>query len=212
VLEPIQGEAGVRVPPPGYLVAAREITRRHGTLLILDEVQTGIGRTGEWFAFQHEGVMPDVVTVAKGLAGGFPVGACLGYGAASELLGPGSHGSTFGGNPVAAAAALAVLDTVEREGLLDNAGKVGEVLSNGIDALGHPLIDGVRGAGLLLAIGLTEPVAAQGARTALDTGFIVNPVTPDALRLAPALILSAEQAASFVAALPQILDAARSAP
>jgi acetylornithine/N-succinyldiaminopimelate aminotransferase len=216
VLEPIQGEAGVLVPPDGYLTAAREITSRHGTLLVLDEVQTGVGRTGDWFAYQHENVRPDVVTVAKGLAGGFPIGACLGFGAAADLLGPGSHGSTFGGNPVAAAAALAVLNTVEREGLLDNVGKVGEQIRSGAEAHGHPLVAGVRGRGLLLAIELTAPVSAQAAAAALDAGFIVNPVSADALRLAPPLVLSGDEAEAFVDALPSILatirDLERSAP
>jgi acetylornithine/N-succinyldiaminopimelate aminotransferase len=211
VLEPIQGEAGVRVPPAGYLRAARQITNRHGAMLVLDEVQTGIGRTGEWFAFQHDGVRPDVVTVAKGLGGGFPIGACLGFGRAADLLGPGSHGSTFGGNPVAAAAGLAVLETVERDGLLDNVGKVGDQLRRGVESLGDPLVAGVRGRGLLLAIELTTPVATQAAAAALDAGFIVNPVSSDALRLAPPLVLSGDQVESFVGALPSILDTIREA-
>jgi acetylornithine/N-succinyldiaminopimelate aminotransferase len=211
VLEPIQGEAGVRVPPAGYLRAARQITSRHGALLVLDEVQTGVGRTGEWFAFQHDGVRPDVVTVAKGLGGGFPIGACLGFGRAADLLGPGSHGSTFGGNPVAAAAGLAVLETVERDGLLDNVGKVGDQLRRGVESLGDPLVAGVRGRGLLLAIELTTPVATQAASAALDAGFIVNPVSSDALRLAPPLVLSGDQVESFVSALPSILDTIREA-
>jgi acetylornithine/N-succinyldiaminopimelate aminotransferase len=211
VLEPIQGEAGVRVPPAGYLRAARQITSRHGALLVLDEVQTGVGRTGEWFAFQHDGVRPDVVTVAKGLGGGFPVGACLGFGRAADLLGPGSHGSTFGGNPVAAAAGLAVLETVERDGLLDNVNKVGDQLRRGVESLGDPLVAGVRGRGLLLAIELTAPVATQAAAAALDAGFIVNAVSSDALRLAPPLVLSGDQVESFVGALPSILAAIREA-
>jgi acetylornithine/N-succinyldiaminopimelate aminotransferase len=211
VLEPIQGEAGVRVPPAGYLRAARQITSRHGALLVLDEVQTGIGRTGEWFAFQHDGVQPDVVTVAKGLGGGFPIGACLGFGRAADLLGPGSHGSTFGGNPVAAAAGLAVLATVERDGLLDNVNKMGDQLRRGVESLGDPLVAGVRGRGLLLAIELTTPVATQAAAAALDAGFIVNAVSSDALRLAPPLVLSGDQVESFVGALPSILDAIREA-
>jgi acetylornithine aminotransferase len=211
VLEPIQGEAGVRIPPAGYLRAARQITSRHGALLVLDEVQTGVGRTGEWFAFQHDGVRPDVVTVAKGLGGGFPIGACLGFGRAADLLGPGSHGSTFGGNPVAAAAGLAVLETVERDGLLDNVGKVGDQLRRGVESLGDPLVAGVRGRGLLLAIELTTPVATQAAAAALDAGFIVNPVSSDALRLAPPLVLSGDQVESFVSALPSILDTIREA-
>ena len=208
VLEPIQGEAGVRVPPAGYLIAAREIASRHGALLVLDEVQTGVGRTGEWFAYQHDGVLPDVVTVAKGLGGGFPIGACLGFGPAADLLGPGSHGSTFGGNPVASAAGLAVLDTVDRDGLLDNASKVGDQIRRGVETLGHPLVAGIRGRGLLLAVELTRPVAAQAAGAALDAGFILNPVSLDALRLAPPLVLTGDQAGAFVDALPSVLRGA----
>jgi acetylornithine aminotransferase len=207
VLEPIQGEAGVRVPPAGYLAAAREITNRHGALLVLDEVQTGIGRTGEWFAFHRTGIVPDVVTVAKGLGGGFPIGACIGVGPAADLLGPGSHGTTFGGNPVAAAAGLAVLHAIERDGLLANVKQVGARIRTDIPA--HPLLAGVRGEGLLLAIELAEPVANEVARVALEAGFIVNAVAPAAIRLAPPLILTDHQAQEFLAALPGILDEAR---
>jgi acetylornithine aminotransferase len=206
VLEPVQGEAGVRVPPSGYLAAARRITRRHGALLVVDEIQTGIGRTGEWFAFQREGIDPDVVTIAKGLGGGLPIGACIGFGDAGALLDAGSHGSTFGGNPIAAAAGIAVLDTIEAENLLANTRTVGERLRAGIGSLRHPLVAGVRGMGLLLAVQLTAPVAHRAAAAALRAGFIVNPVAADVLRLAPPLILSAGQAREFVTALPAILD------
>jgi acetylornithine/N-succinyldiaminopimelate aminotransferase len=211
ILEPVQGEAGVRVPPEGYLRVARQVTRRRGALLVVDEVQTGIGRTGEWFAFQREGVAPDVVTVAKGLGGGLPIGACLAFGDAAGLLGPGSHGSTFGGNPVAAAAALAVMDTIERDGLLVNARYVGDHLRAAVGQVGHPLISGTRGRGLLVAVELSEPVAPYVAAAALEAGFILNAVAPDAIRLAPPLILTADEADSFVAALPQILDNSREA-
>lgn len=203
VLEPIQGEAGVRVPPAGYLRAAREITSRHGALLVLDEVQTGIGRTGAWFAHHRDGISPDVITVAKGLGGGVPIGACIGLGDAAHLLGPGSHGTTFGGNPMAAVAGLAVLHIIERDGLLDNATRVGARLRDGLPS--HPLLAGARGAGLLVAIELTQPVASRVAAAALAAGFIVNPVAPDAIRLAPPLILSADQADEFLVALPEIL-------
>jgi acetylornithine aminotransferase len=211
VLEPVQGEAGVQVPPEGYLRVARQVTRRHGALLVIDEVQTGIGRTGEWFAFQREGVVPDVVTVAKGLGGGLPIGACLAFGDAAGLLGPGSHGSTFGGNPVAAAAALAVTDTIERDGLLANATDVGDHLRAAVGQVRHPLVSGTRGRGLLMAVELSEPVAPYAAAAALEAGFILNAVAPDAIRLAPPLILTMDEADSFVAALPQILDDSREA-
>jgi acetylornithine aminotransferase len=211
VLEPILGEAGVIIPPEGYLQAAREIATRHGALLVLDEVQTGIGRTGYWFAHQAVGVTPDVITLAKGLAGGMPIGACIGIGAAAELLEPGQHGTTFGGNPVCCAAALAVLRTIESEGLLGQADRVGKELSSGIDALGHPLVDSVRGAGLLIGIGLRAPVSAAVVSAARDAGFLVNNAVPDRVRLAPPLILSHEQAGEFLTALPGILDAAHSA-
>jgi acetylornithine aminotransferase len=217
ILEPIQGENGVIVPPLGYLAAARAITTKHGALLALDEVQTGIGRTGHWFAHQapggpDAGVEPDIVTLAKGLGGGLPIGACLAFGAAAELLGPGAHGSTFGGNPVSCAAALAVLRTIARDGLLDHVTRVGGRLKNGIDGLGSPLVSGVRGAGLLLGIVLTAPVAAAAvdalrdrAHSAGMQGFLANAPHPDVIRLAPPLILSADQADAFAAALGEAL-------
>jgi acetylornithine/N-succinyldiaminopimelate aminotransferase len=208
ILEPIQGEAGVVVPPPGYLAAAREITAARGALLALDEVQTGIGRTGHWFAHQTEGVAPDVVTLAKGLGGGLPIGACVAFGRAAGLFTPGSHGSTFGGNPVACAAALAVLRTIAADGLLDHVKRVGEQLRRGVEALGHPLVDRVRGAGLLLGVVLTAPAAAGTAEALREAGFLVNPVQPDVIRLAPPLILSAAQADALLAALPSALEAA----
>jgi acetylornithine aminotransferase len=209
ILEPIQGENGVVVPPAGYLAAAREICTTAGALLVLDEVQTGIGRTGHWFAHQAEGVEPDVVTLAKGLGGGLPIGACLAFGDAAELFGPGQHGTTFGGNPVSCAAALAVLGTIAGEGLLDHVKRVGERLRHGVEALGHPLVSGVRGAGLLLGITLTADVSAAVAGRLRDAGFLVNPVQPGAIRLAPPLILTLEQADAFLAALPDALEAAR---
>ncbi|GED11757.1 acetylornithine transaminase [Cellulosimicrobium cellulans] len=204
VVEPVQGEAGVRSLSPGYLVAARELTARHGALLVLDEVQTGVGRTGSWFAYQQPevggGIVPDVVTLAKGLGGGFPVGAVVAYGErAATLLGRGQHGTTFGGNPVAAAAALATLGVIERDGLLENVRTVGALLRDGIAGAGNPLVEDVRGRGLLLAVQLTRPVAADVARAALDAGFVVNAVASDAIRLAPPLILTPDQARDVVA-------------
>jgi acetylornithine/N-succinyldiaminopimelate aminotransferase len=206
ILEPIQGESGVLVPPPGYLTAARAITRAHGALLVLDEVQTGIGRTGAWFLHQTEGIEPDVVTLAKGLGGGLPIGACLVFGEWVDLFGPGSHGSTFGGNPIACAAGLAVLRTIEADGLLDHVKRVGERLRQGIEGLDHPLVAEVRGAGLLLGIGLTRPVSGAVVAGLRDAGFLANSPTPTAIRLAPPLIITADQVDDFVAALPGALD------
>ena len=206
-LEPIQGEAGVLVPPAGYLRAAREVTNRHGALLVLDEVQTGIGRTGHWFVHTAQDVRADVVTLAKGLGAGFPIGACVAFGPAAELLGPGSHGTTFGGNPVACAAGLGVLHVIERDDLLGNVRAVGARLRDGITGLGHPLVSGVRGEGLLLAIALERPVASAVVAALLDAGFVVNDVAPDAIRLAPPLVLGADEADQFLAALPAALDA-----
>ncbi|MGW1835246.1 acetylornithine transaminase [Streptomyces sp. BBFR2] len=211
ILEPLQGENGVVVPPPGYLRAAREITAATGTLLVLDEIQTGIGRTGHWFAAQEEGVEADVVTLAKGLGGGLPIGATLAFGPAAELLTPGSHGSTFSGNPVVCAAALAVLDTIERDGLLDHVKRAGERLRSGIEALAHPAVASVRGAGLLLGIVLTEPLAPQAQQAAQDAGLLVNAVAPDVIRLAPPLIVSDDDVDTFLRKLPGVLDTAREA-
>lgn len=205
-LEPILGEGGVLPAPDGYLAAARQLTRDRGTLLVIDEVQTGIGRTGAWFAFQHAGIVPDIVTLAKGLGGGLPIGAVLASGRAAGLLQPGQHGSTFAGNPICAAAALAVLDTVAHDGLVDHAATLGKHIAAGIEGLGHPLIGSVRGRGLLLGVVLTAPVAAAAAVAARDAGFIVNAPTADVLRLAPPLILTQAQADSFLHALPAVLD------
>jgi acetylornithine/N-succinyldiaminopimelate aminotransferase len=206
-LEPIQGEAGVVLPPEGYLAEARRIATAAGALLVLDEVQTGIGRTGAWFAHQREGVDPDVLTLAKGLGGGLPIGACLAFGDAASLLEPGQHGSTFGGNPISCAAALAVLDTIERDDLCGHAKRVGERMSSGVTQLAHPLVDHVRGVGLMLGIVLTAPVAALVERVARDHGFLVNAPAPDVVRLVPPLVLTDEQVDAFLAALPIVLDA-----
>ncbi|MDQ1294122.1 MAG: acetylornithine/N-succinyldiaminopimelate aminotransferase [Actinomycetota bacterium] len=210
-LEPIQGEGGVVPAPAGYLAAARAITREAGALLVLDEVQTGTGRTGHWFAHQDpalgQGIVPDVVTLAKGLGGGFPIGALVALGEGpSGLLGPGQHGSTFGGNPVAAAASLATLHVIERDGLLESVRKVGAHLTEGVLSCGHPLVAEVRGAGLLLGIGLRRPVAAAVCAALLEDGFIANAVAPDTLRLVPPLLLTVEQADTFLGALPRALD------
>jgi acetylornithine/N-succinyldiaminopimelate aminotransferase len=207
-LEPSLGEGGVVPPPAGYLAAARAACDEAGALLVLDEIQSGIGRTGTWFAHQAEGVRPDVLTLAKGLGGGLPIGACVGLGAAGTALRRGDHGSTFGGNPVACAAALAVLDTIEADGLLARAAATGQQLASGLAGLGHPLLGGVRGRGLWLAAVLTAPRAAEVEAAARAAGYLVNAVQPDAVRLAPPLILDAGQAAAFLTALPAILDRA----
>lgn len=212
ILEPILGESGVVVPPADYLAQARAITKEHGALLILDEVQTGIGRTGAFYAHQAAGIVPDVITLAKGLGGGLPIGAVLAQGAAAELLQPGMHGTTFGGNPVCAAAALAVLRTIDEEGLLAHVESVGKILIDGIDNLHHPLVDHVRGAGLLIGIQLTADVSAQVEESARAAGYLVNPAKPDVIRLAPPLVLTETQAENFLTDLPGILDAVRATP
>jgi acetylornithine/N-succinyldiaminopimelate aminotransferase len=209
VLEPLQGEAGVLSPGPGYLRLARELTTAHGALLVLDEIQTGIGRTGTWFAFQQAGVVPDAITLAKGLGGGVPVGALLTFGPeVSGLLTAGQHGTTFGGNPLASAAGLAVLGAIEEEGLLAHARRAGDHLAASVRGLDHPRITGIRGAGLLRAVTFDQPCSTALAAAARDAGFIVNPVAPDTIRLAPPLVVSTDQLDTFTAALPELLDLA----
>jgi acetylornithine/N-succinyldiaminopimelate aminotransferase len=204
VLEPIQGEAGVVEPPAGYLTAARRITREHGALLWLDEVQTGIGRTGTWMcAAADRDVSPDVVTLAKGLGGGLPIGACIGLGAAGELLQPGHHGTTFGGNPVACAAALAVLDTISAEGLLHRATVLGDLLREGVAT--DSRVTAVRGRGLLVGIDV-DVDAPRVVASARSHGYIVNATGPGTVRLAPPLVLGEDEAERFLAAWPAILD------
>ena len=210
-LEPTLGEGGVVPPPDGYLRAVRQACDQAGALLVLDEIQSGIGRTGEWFAHQAAGVVPDVLTLAKGLGGGLPIGACIGFGEAGTALRKGDHGSTFGANPVACAAALAVLDTIEQRSILGNVKTVGNSLASGIEATGHPLLKGVRGSGLWLAAVLTEDKAPAVYQAAQDKGFLVNAVQPDAVRLAPPLILTEAEAGEFTAALPAILAQAHEA-
>jgi acetylornithine/N-succinyldiaminopimelate aminotransferase len=210
-LEPTLGEGGVVPPPDGYLRAVRQACDQAGALLVLDEIQSGIGRTGEWFAHQAAGVVPDVLTLAKGLGGGLPIGACIGFGEAGTALRKGDHGSTFGANPVACAAALAVLDTIEQQNILGNVKTVGDALASGIEATGHPLLKGVRGSGLWLAAVLTEDKAPAVYQAAQDKGFLVNAVQPDAVRLAPPLILTEAEAGEFTAALPAILAQANEA-
>ncbi|EXG81376.1 acetylornithine transaminase [Cryptosporangium arvum] len=205
ILEPTLGEGGVVPAPPGYLVRAREITQKRNALLTIDEVQTGIGRTGFWFAHQADGIQPDVVTLAKGLGGGLPLGATLAFGEAAALFGPGSHGSTFGGNPVCCAAALAVLDTIVQDDLLARAKHLGERLRAGIT---HPAVVTTRGSGALLGIVLAEDVAKAAEAALAEAGFLVNAIAPGVLRLAPPLILTDDQVDAFLAALPAALDTA----
>ncbi|HEY1488795.1 MAG TPA: acetylornithine transaminase [Micromonosporaceae bacterium] len=210
-LEPTLGEAGVVPPPAGYLAAAREICAAAGALLVIDEVQGGIGRTGAWFAHQHEGITPDIITVAKGLGGGMPVGACIATGRAAEALARGDHGSTFGGNPVSCAAALAVIDTIESDGLLEHVEDLGQTWRAELEAIESPLLDHVRGRGLWLGLVVADGSAPAIEAAARDAGFLINATGPAAIRIAPPLILTATEADSFTAALPGILQAATSA-
>ena len=208
IVEPIQGENGVVEPPSGFLAGVAELTRDCGALLWLDEVQTGIGRCGAWLASAESGVTADIVTFAKGLGNGFPIGACVATGAAGDLLQPGSHGTTFGGNPVAAAAGLAVLGIIERDGLLERATALGDDLAAAVLALGHPQVVTVRGRGLLRGIVLADPIGPAVAERALAAGFVINAPRPNVLRIAPPLIVGPSQLDSFVAALPGLLDGA----
>ncbi len=207
IVEPIQGENGVVEPPSDYLAQVRELTSAASALLWVDEVQTGIGRCGDWLASTRSGVTGDIVTFAKGLGNGFPVGACVATGAAASLLGPGAHGTTFGGNPVAAAAALAVLGIIERDGLLARVRTAGKRLASGILDLRHPAVSAVRGQGLLRGVVLTDPIAPAVADAALASGFVINAPRPNVLRLAPPLIISDADLDGFVAALPDLLEA-----
>jgi acetylornithine/N-succinyldiaminopimelate aminotransferase len=210
VLEPIKGEAGVLDLPDGYLQRARELTAEHGVLLILDEIQTGAGRTGEWFAFQAEGALPlgtgpDIVALAKGIGGGFPIGALVAFGAAGDLLKPGDHGTTFGGNPLATATANAVLGEIERAGLVGNARAMGERIRAGLAALNHPAITDVSGRGLLVGIGLAGPWANAVATRALELGLIVNAAAEDRIRLAPPLTIDETHVDRFLALFSEAL-------
>jgi acetylornithine/N-succinyldiaminopimelate aminotransferase len=206
IVEPVLGEGGVVPAPPGWLAGVRERCDAAGALLIVDEVQSGIGRTGAWFASRAEGVVPDVVTLAKGLGGGLPIGACLGVGAAGELFAAGDHGSTFGGNPVACAAALAVLTTIERDGLLAAVGRVGNLLGEQLSGLGDPLVTGVRGSGLWRGVALAGPLAPAVEKAARRHGLLVNAVRPDTLRLAPPLVVTEDEVTEAVTLLAAALD------
>jgi len=206
LIETVQGEGGINVLPSEYLVELRKICDAHGWLLMLDEVQTGIGRTGTWFGFQHAGVMPDVMALAKGLGGGMPIGACLARGAAAEVFTPGSHGSTFGGNPLACAAALATLQTIEEEKLLDNARVRGEAIRSGLRAalVGvHGVVD-IRGEGMMIGIELDRPCGELVA-VARDAGVLINVTADTVIRLVPPLIYGAAEVDALVAAVSGIV-------
>ncbi|MFB2586129.1 acetylornithine transaminase [Herbiconiux liukaitaii] len=205
-VEPIKGEAGVLELPEGYLQRARELTEQHGVLLILDEIQTGVGRTGAWFSYMNAGVTPDAVTIAKGMAGGFPIGSLVTFGWASELFSRGQHGSTFGGNPLAAATANAVLGEIESAGLVQNAATRGEQIRAAIAAIESPLVAEIRGQGLLIGVGLTEPVAGRIADAALENGLIINAPNDSSLRIAPPLIIGDEEVHEFGVRLGRAFD------
>ncbi|HEU4808324.1 MAG TPA: acetylornithine transaminase [Homoserinimonas sp.] len=209
IFEPIKGEAGVVDLPDGFIVRARELTSQHGALLIIDEIQTGIARTGAWFAYQKLGILPDAVAIAKGLGGGVPIGALVTFGKASGLYQAGHHGSTFGGNPLVTAAALAVLDEIERAGLIANAELRGHQLRDGIRALGSPLISEVRGQGLLIGVGLVDPIAKHLSTAALERGLIINAANESSIRLAPPLIIGDDEVSEFLELFAATLKAAQ---
>lgn len=205
IVEPIQGEAGVVELPEGFLRRARELATAHDALLILDEVQTGSGRTGEWFAFQSTGIVPDAITVAKAIGAGFPLGAMITFGAASDLFYPGTHNSTFGGNPLASAVANAVLGYVEDAGLLQNVIDRGAQLRAGVE--GMPFVASTRGAGLLIGIQLDAPVAAEVRAAAHERGLIVNAPTEDVIRIAPAFTIGDAEVSEFLTLFAAALSA-----
>ncbi|ROQ38152.1 acetylornithine aminotransferase [Frondihabitans sp. PhB188] len=205
IIEPIKGEAGVVDLPEGYLKAARELTAKHGALLILDEIQTGVGRTGTWFTFQQFDIVPDAVTIAKGIAGGIPIGALVTFGDTSDLFEAGQHGSTFGGNPFATSAAVAVLGEIEASDLVGNAARRGAEIRAAIEAIGSPLVKEVRGRGLLIGVGLHEPIANEINARCLEAGLIVNAANDSSIRIAPPLIVGDAEIAEFVEIFSSVL-------
>jgi acetylornithine aminotransferase len=209
VVEPVLGEAGVVVPPARFLAAAGAAAREKGAILHVDEIQGCLGRAGAWLSHTvvEPGLEPDLVTIAKGIGGGLPMGAVLAKGRAASALVKGDHGTTFGGNPVVAAGALAVLDAIEKDDLLHRSTVIGDALRTGIEALRHPLVSHVRGVGAWLGIVLTAPVSAAFELAARDAGFLVNAAAPTAVRLAPPLVLTDEQVNAFLASMPGVLDA-----
>lgn len=204
ILEPIMGEAGVIVAPIGYLKAAREICDQTGTLLALDCVQTGMGRTGSWFGFEDDGVLPDIITVAKGIGGGLPLGAMIAIGRSAALLKPGSHGTTFGGNPISCAAANVVISEIERRGLLKSNSAKGALLRNLIAPI--PGVAEVRGRGLLIGIGVTKDSAKEIASRLATKGFLVNAANDSTIRLAPSYLITERQILSFARAFADICE------
>ena len=207
LVEPIQGEGGVNLPDPGYLKRLRELCDKHQWLLILDEIQTGMGRTGQWFAFQHSGIQPDVITLAKALGNGVPIGACLAQGRAADVLGPGSHGSTFGGNPLACAAGLAVIDVIERESLVARAAQTGQTLLDDLNASlnEYPVVKGIRGMGLMIGIELNQP-CPQLTEHALAHQLLINVTASNVIRLLPPLILESVHAQRIVDTLKTLIS------
>ena len=208
MLEVVQGEGGVRLATPEFLRTARKICDERGAALIVDEVQTGLGRTGRWFAFEHYDVTPDIITLAKAMGAGLPIGACIAREDVADAFKPGDHATTFGGGPVPCAAALAVLDVIEEEGLVARAAEAGDKLTDGLRAAtsGNAFVKEIRGLGLLIAIELAEPKAADIVRAALEHGLIVNNVTPDAVRLAPPLNVNDDEIERAVGILAGLLD------
>ncbi len=205
-VEPIKGEAGVIDLPDGYLRAARELTEHHGALLIVDEIQTGAGRTGEWFAFQHAGITPDAITLAKGIGGGFPIGALITFGAASDLFYPGTHGSTFGGNALGTAVAAAVLSEIESEDHVRNAAERGRQLRDAIGAIDTRLVTGCRGQGLLIGVALRHPVAKAVVAAAQEHGLVINAPNDETIRLVPALNIGDVEIDEFIALFTAALN------
>jgi acetylornithine aminotransferase len=203
LLEPIQGEGGVVVPPPGYIQGARDICDRTGALLILDEVQTGLGRTGYWFAAEHDGVDPDIACLAKSLGGGLPIGACLARPDVAERFQPGDHATTFGGGPVQCSAAIATLDVIVEEGLLNRSATAGQRFAGGLKALGRGT---VRGRGLMLALDLEAPIAGAVTAAALERKVLVNEVSASAIRITPPLVITDDEIDHAIGVLAEVLD------
>ncbi|MCZ6658485.1 MAG: aspartate aminotransferase family protein [Gammaproteobacteria bacterium] len=207
-VEPVQGEAGITIPDAGYLEELRGIADQHNWLLMLDEVQSGNGRTGKFFAYQHTNILPDVVTTAKGLGNGVPIGVCLARGPAAELFQPGHHGSTFGGNPLACAAAHAVLDTLERDNLIERAAELGDRILKGLNTAlhGNNRIKEIRGKGLMIAVELADPCTELVAK-GLEAGILLNVTQETIVRLLPPLTLSDAEADEIVAKVAGLINA-----